>query len=127
MRRAQTIRIDRGLSAAELARRANVDWRTVRRLERGEPIRATSLRRLARVLRAEPAALLELDGQAHGIRELRERCALSIRDLSARTEVPVNVIYRAERDVAIAMHHALALSQYFGVPVSSWYPAEAAA
>lgn len=51
------IRDERSLTQQELATRAGVDRATVSRAERGFPIRAPILRKLARALNVSPATL----------------------------------------------------------------------
>lgn len=57
--RLQTLRINRGLTQAETARRAGVSAKTLYHLERGEPVRADSVLRICRGLETWPSGLLQ--------------------------------------------------------------------
>lgn len=80
-RKIREARLARGWTHEELARRMDVNWRTVQRWQKGNLPRVDSLRRLATVLDVPPSYFLESDGPA-SLSDLQERLS----ELSDRIE-----------------------------------------
>jgi len=80
--RIRAARLARGWTHEELARRMNVNWRTVQRWQKGAPPRLQTLLRLADVLGVPHGYLVDVDDSITTLDELRER----MDDLAARVE-----------------------------------------
>jgi len=80
--RIRAARLARGWTHEELARRMNVNWRTVQRWQKGAPPRLQTLLRLADVLGVPQGYFVEVDDSLMTLNELRER----MDDLAARVE-----------------------------------------
>jgi len=80
--RIRAARLARGWTHEELARRMNVNWRTVQRWQKGAPPRLQTLLRLADVLGVPQGYFVDVDDSLTTLDELRAR----MDDLAARVE-----------------------------------------
>jgi len=80
--RIREARLAHGWTHDELARRMNVNWRTVQRWQKGKPPRLQTLLRLADVLGVPHGYFVEVDDALATITELRQR----IDELAARVD-----------------------------------------
>jgi transcriptional regulator with XRE-family HTH domain len=71
--RIREARLAHGWTHEELARRMNVNWRTVQRWQKGKPPRLETLVRLADVLGVPQGFFVEVDDSVATLNELRER------------------------------------------------------
>ena len=71
--RIREARLAHGWTHEELARRMNVNWRTVQRWQKGRPPRLQTLLRLADVLGVPQGYFVEVDDSVATLNELRER------------------------------------------------------
>jgi transcriptional regulator with XRE-family HTH domain len=71
--RIREARLARGWTHEELARRMNVNWRTVQRWQKGKPPRLQTLLRLADVLGVPQGYFVESTDSLATLTELRER------------------------------------------------------
>jgi transcriptional regulator with XRE-family HTH domain len=71
--RIREARLAHGWTHEELARRMNVNWRTVQRWQKGKPPRLQTLLRLADVLGVPQGYLVEVDDSLATINELRQQ------------------------------------------------------
>src|SRR2546423_12239445 len=71
--RIREARLAHGWTHEELARRMNVNWRTVQRWQKGKPPRLQTLVRLADVLGVPQGYFVEVDDSVATLNELRER------------------------------------------------------
>ena len=92
--RIREARLAHGWTHEELARRMDVNWRTVQRWQKGQPPRLQTLLRLADVLGVPHGYLVEDDESLATLSDLRER----IEELSAR----VDALARALSELAPA-------------------------
>ena len=81
--RIREARLAHGWTHEELARRMNVNWRTVQRWQKGKPPRLQTLLRLADVLGVPQGYFVEVDDSVATLNELRER----LDELVARVDV----------------------------------------
>ena len=80
--RIREARLAHGWTHEELARRMNVNWRTVQRWQKGKPPRLQTLLRLADVLGVPQGYFVEVDDSVATLHELRER----LDELGARVD-----------------------------------------
>ena len=80
--RIREARLAHGWTHEELARRMNVNWRTVQRWQKGRPPRLQTLLRLADVLGVPQGYFVEVDDSVATLNELRER----LDELAARVD-----------------------------------------
>jgi transcriptional regulator with XRE-family HTH domain len=80
--RIREARLAHGWTHEELARRMNVNWRTVQRWQKGKPPRLQTLLHLADVLGVPQAYFVEVDDSVATLKELRER----LDELAARVD-----------------------------------------
>ena len=80
--RIRAARLARGWTHEELARRMNVNWRTVQRWQKGKLPRLQTLLRLADVLGVPQGYFVEVDDSVATLNELRER----LDELAARVD-----------------------------------------
>jgi transcriptional regulator with XRE-family HTH domain len=80
--RIREARLAHGWTHEELARRMNVNWRTVQRWQKGKPPRLQTLVRLADVLGVPHGYFVEVEDSLATYDELRER----IDELAARVD-----------------------------------------
>jgi transcriptional regulator with XRE-family HTH domain len=80
--RIREARLAHGWTHEELARRMNVNWRTVQRWQKGNPPRLQTLIRLADVLGVPQGYFVEINDSLATLDELRER----IDDLAERVD-----------------------------------------
>jgi transcriptional regulator with XRE-family HTH domain len=80
--RIREARLAHGWTHEELARRMNVNWRTVQRWQKGKPPRLQTLIRLADVLGVPQGYFVEVDDSVVTLNELRER----LDELAARVD-----------------------------------------
>ena len=80
--RIREARLAHGWTHEELARRMNVNWRTVQRWQKGKPPRLQTLIRLADVLGVPQGYFVEVDDSLATLNELRER----LDELAARVD-----------------------------------------
>jgi transcriptional regulator with XRE-family HTH domain len=71
--RIREARLAHGWTHEELARRMNVNWRTVQRWQKGKPPRLQTLLRLADVLGVPQGYFVEAEDSVATLNELRER------------------------------------------------------
>jgi transcriptional regulator with XRE-family HTH domain len=80
--RIREARLAHGWTHEELARRMNVNWRTVQRWQKGKPPRLQTLIRLADVLGVPQGYFVGVDDSLATLNELRER----LDELAARVD-----------------------------------------
>jgi len=80
--RIREARLARGWTHEELARRMNVNWRTVQRWQKGKPPLLQTLIRLADLLGVPQGYFVEVDDSLATLNELRER----LDELAARVD-----------------------------------------
>ena len=80
--RIRAARLARGWTHEELARRMNVNWRTVQRWQKGSPPRLQTLLRLADVLGVPQSYFVDVEDSLVTLSELREQ----VNDLTARVD-----------------------------------------
>jgi transcriptional regulator with XRE-family HTH domain len=80
--RIREARLAHGWTHEELARRMNVNWRTVQRWQKGKPPRLQTHMRLADVLGVPQGYFVEPDDSLEALTELRER----LDELAARVD-----------------------------------------
>jgi transcriptional regulator with XRE-family HTH domain len=86
--RIREARLAHGWTHEELARRMNVNWRTVQRWQTGKPPRLQTLIRLADVLGVPQGYFVEVEDSVATLNELRER----LDELAARVDALARAI-----------------------------------
>jgi transcriptional regulator with XRE-family HTH domain len=86
--RIREARLAHGWTHEELARRMNVNWRTVQRWQTGKPPRLQTLIRLADVLGVPQGYFVEVEDSLATLNELRER----LDELAARVDALARAI-----------------------------------
>jgi transcriptional regulator with XRE-family HTH domain len=112
--RLRAVRKEKGLSQAELARRAHVSRATVSELEKGRRSQVRSRHDLARALGVDPLELVfeaeqvrvALEGSVYHDQLLRERvAAMSEEELAAFLKIGDPVHDRVRHSLAVAIEH----------------------
>ena len=88
--RIREARLAHGWTHEELARRMNVNWRTVQRWQKGTPPRLQTLLRLADVLGVPQGYFVEVDDSLATIDELAARVDSLARALDALARAPAD-------------------------------------
>ena len=88
--RIREARLAHGWTHEELARRMNVNWRTVQRWQTGKPPRLQTLIRLADVLGVPQGYFVEVEDSVATLNELRER----LDELAARVDALARALDR---------------------------------